>query len=109
MIKYKVKLSNLQLTKLKSGIKTGTAVTLNHSSKLVGNSNNETNFHISYYELKHKFREFVMFLYITLYYWLKKKNKKGLSSITGSGITPANNEIKDIMKVIRFLEKNEFH
>ena len=39
-----VKLSNSQLNKLKSGIKTGTEVTLNPSSNLIRNSNDETNF-----------------------------------------------------------------
>ena len=39
-----VKLSNSQLIKLKSGIKNRFEVTLNLSSKLVGNSNDETNF-----------------------------------------------------------------
>ena len=42
MTKYNtlnVKLSNSQLNKLKSGINNGTEVTLNHSSKLTGNSN----------------------------------------------------------------------
>ena len=39
-----VKLSNLQLNKLKSGIKKGTEVTLNLSSNLIENSNDETNF-----------------------------------------------------------------
>ena len=39
-----VKLSNSQLIKLKSGIKNRIEVTLNLSSKLVGNSNDETNF-----------------------------------------------------------------
>ena len=44
----KVKLSNSQLNKLKSAIKNGTKITLNVSSNLIGNSNNETNFpHIS--------------------------------------------------------------
>ena len=33
-----VKLSNLQLNKLKSGIKNGTEVTLKHSSNIVGDS-----------------------------------------------------------------------
>ena len=33
-----------------------------------------------------------------------KKIKNGISSITGSGITLTNNEIKDIIKVIKFLE-----
>ena len=39
-----VKLSNLQLNKLKSAIKNGTKVTLNLSSNLIGSSNDETNF-----------------------------------------------------------------
>ena len=39
-----VKLSNLLLNKLKSKIKNGTEVTLNHSSNVIGDSNNETNF-----------------------------------------------------------------
>ena len=39
-----VKLSNLQLNKLKSVIKNGTEVTLNLSSNLIKNSNDETNF-----------------------------------------------------------------
>ena len=38
------KLSNLQLSKLKSGIKNGTEVTLNLSSNAVDESNDETNF-----------------------------------------------------------------
>ena len=39
-----IKLSNSRLNKLKSGIKSGTAVTLNVSSNVVGNSYDETNF-----------------------------------------------------------------
>ena len=39
-----VNLSNSQFKKLKSAIKNGTEVTLNLSSNLIGNSNNETNF-----------------------------------------------------------------
>ena len=39
-----VKLSNSQLNKLKSEIKNGTEVTLNLSSNVIGNSNDETNF-----------------------------------------------------------------
>ena len=39
-----VKLSGSQLNKLKSGIKNGTGVTLNFSSNVIGNSNDETNF-----------------------------------------------------------------
>ena len=37
-------MSNSQLNKLKSGIKNGTEVTLNLSSSLIGNPNDETNF-----------------------------------------------------------------
>ena len=39
-----VKLNNSQLDKLKLGLKNFTEVTLNLSSKLIGNSNDETNF-----------------------------------------------------------------
>ena len=47
MIQYNmlnVELSNSQLNKLKSGIKNGTEVTLNLSSNVIGNSNDETDF-----------------------------------------------------------------
>ena len=47
MTKYNtlnVKLSNLQLNKLKSGIKNGTEVTSKSSSNVVGDSNDEDNF-----------------------------------------------------------------
>ena len=47
MIQYNtlnVKLSNLQLHKLKSGIKNCTEVTLRLSSNVVGDSNNDNNF-----------------------------------------------------------------
>ena len=39
-----VKLSNLQLNKLKSAIKNKTGVVLRLSSKMIGNSDDETNF-----------------------------------------------------------------
>ena len=39
-----VKLSNSQLNTIKSGIKYGTEATMNLSSNLIGNSNDETNF-----------------------------------------------------------------
>ena len=39
-----VRLSNLQLNKLKSGIKNGTEVTLKLSSNVVGNSHDKINF-----------------------------------------------------------------
>ena len=45
-----VKLLNSQLNKLKAAIKNGTEVTLNLSSNLTGNSNDESNFlHKLYY------------------------------------------------------------
>ena len=47
MAKYNtssLKLSNSQLHNLKCGIKNGTELTLNLSSNLSGNSNDETNF-----------------------------------------------------------------
>ena len=47
MIRYNilnVKLSTLQLTKLKSGIKNSTQVTLKLSSNVVRDSNDENNF-----------------------------------------------------------------
>ena len=39
-----IRLSNLQLNKLKSGIKSGYEANLNVSSNLIGNSKDETNF-----------------------------------------------------------------
>ena len=39
-----IKLSSSQLNKFKSGIKNGTEVSLNLSSNLIGNSNDETTF-----------------------------------------------------------------
>ena len=39
-----VKLSNSQFNKLKSAIKNGIEITLDLSSNLIGNSNDETNF-----------------------------------------------------------------
>ena len=43
-ITLNVKLSNSQLNKLKSGIKSGTEIILNILLKLIGNYNDETNF-----------------------------------------------------------------
>ena len=57
-----VKLSNSQLNKLKSAIKNGTEVTLRLSTKVVGDSNDENNFDISYYYLTHKFQGYVKLL-----------------------------------------------
>ena len=53
-----VELSNYQLNKLKSGIKTDSEVTLNLSSNLIVDSNDEINFHINYYQPIHKFQGF---------------------------------------------------
>ena len=47
MTQYKtlnVKLSNSRLNKLKSGVKYGTEKSLNFSSNMIGDSNNETSF-----------------------------------------------------------------
>ena len=44
-----VKLSNLQLNKLKSGTKKSNEVTLNLSLNVTGDSKDETNFHTNYY------------------------------------------------------------
>ena len=47
MTKYNtsnITLSNSQINKLKSGIRTGTEVTLNLSSNVISDSNDETNF-----------------------------------------------------------------
>ena len=52
-------MSNSQLNKINAGIKNSTEVTLNLSSNVTGNSNDETNFRISYYWLINKFWCFV--------------------------------------------------
>ena len=39
-----IKLSNLKFNKLKSGIKYGTELTLNHSSNVISKFNDESNF-----------------------------------------------------------------
>ena len=62
-----VKLSNLQLNKLKSGMKKkkkSTEVTLNLSSNLVGDSNLRIIFRITCYQVIHKFQRFVKLLQI---------------------------------------------
>ena len=46
---FNVKLSNSQLNKLKSWTNKGTDVTLNFSSSLIGDANDETNFHMKHY------------------------------------------------------------
>ena len=53
-----VKLSNSQLHKLKSAIKDGTKVTLNLSSNVVGDSNDEINFPYKLLLTKHKSLKF---------------------------------------------------
>ena len=55
-------MSNSQLNKLKSGIKYGTQVTLNLSSNVVGDPNNETNFPHKLLLLIQKFQRYVNFL-----------------------------------------------
>ena len=54
-----VKLSNLQLNKLKLGKENGTKVTLNLSSNVVVNSNDHTNFPRKLLWLMHKFQNLV--------------------------------------------------
>ena len=54
-----VKLYNSQLNKLKSRIKNNTKVMLKILSNVVGDSNDENIFLISYYLLIHKFQDFV--------------------------------------------------
>ena len=49
-----VKLSNLQLNKLKSAVKNQTGVTLNHSSNVISDSNDENSFPCKLW-LIHKF------------------------------------------------------
>ena len=173
MTQYKtlnVKLSNSQLNKLKSGIKNRTEVTLNLSSNLTGNSNDETDFphkllltNTQVAQIRKVFAndslanikfsktqlskivqlggfipspsiifgppipEITSLVDPIIFSIVKKlkntgtkkinkdilvdaelniigkKIKKGISSITGSGITLTKNEIKDI-KVIKSLE-----
>ena len=43
-----VKLSNSQFNQLKSGVKNGTEVTLNFTSNVIGDSNNEASFIIKW-------------------------------------------------------------
>ena len=58
------KLSNLQLDKLKSGIRNGTEVTFNLSSNLIGNSKDGTSFFINYCKVIQKLEGFVNLLQI---------------------------------------------
>ena len=57
-----VKLSNSQLNKLKFVIKNGSEVTLNLSSGIIGDSNDENNFPRKLFGLIHKFQSFVKLL-----------------------------------------------
>ena len=57
-----VKLSNSQLNKFKWRIENGTEVTLNLSSNLVGNSDNETNFPHQLVLANIQFQKFVTLL-----------------------------------------------
>ena len=59
-----VKLFNLELSKLKSGIKNGTEVTLILLWNMIVNFNNETNVLHKYYLLIHKLQGFVKLLRI---------------------------------------------
>ena len=57
-----LKLSNSQLNKLKSTIKNEKEVVLRLSSNMIGNSNDEANFHMNYYQLIDKLQTFVNLL-----------------------------------------------
>ena len=59
-----VKLSNSQLNKLKYAITNGIKVTLNLSSNVVGDSNDENNFPRKLLLINTKFRSFVKLLQI---------------------------------------------
>ena len=59
-----VKLSNSQLNKLKYAITNGIKVTINLSSNVVGDSNDENNFPRKLLLTNTKFRSFVKFLQI---------------------------------------------
>ena len=61
-----VKLSNSQLNKLKFVIKNGSEVTLNLSSGIIGDSNDENNFPRKLFWLIHKFQSFVKLLQMIL-------------------------------------------
>ena len=57
-----VKLPNSQLNQWKFGRKDGTELTLKLSSNVVGDSNDETNFHINCYSVIHNCWGFVKLL-----------------------------------------------
>ena len=57
-----MKFSNSKLNKWKSAIKSGTELTLNLSSNLIGNSNDETNFQLKLLLTNTKYQKFVNLL-----------------------------------------------
>ena len=57
-----MKFSNSKLNKWKSTIKNGTELTLNLSSNLIGNSNDETNFQLKLLLTNTKYQKFVNLL-----------------------------------------------
>ena len=124
-----VKLFNSQLYEWKSAIKNGTEVTLNLSSSLIGNFNDGTNLpHKLWLTNTQIWKICKAFAYgssatvnfsktllskmiqvgVFALYELTAPFIRGLSSlissITDSGITLTNNEIKDIMKISKSLE-----
>ena len=131
-----VKLSNSQLHKLKSRIKNGIEVTLNLSSNLIGDSNDEINFPHKFLSTNTqvskicgafangssaniKFSKTQLSKIVQLRgvicgrrklgetFLDKQINRFNKEYITGSKITLTNNEIKDIMKVMKSLENKE--
>ena len=57
-----MKFSNSKLNKWKSTIKNGTELTLNLSSNLIGNSNDETNFQLKLLLTNTKYQKFINLL-----------------------------------------------
>ena len=127
-----VKLFHSQLYEWKSAIKNGTEVTLNLSSNLIGNFNDGTNFlhklWLTNIQIRKICKAFANGSSATVNFsktLLSKMIQVGvfalceltapfirglsllISSITDSGITLANNEIKDIMKISKSLENRE--
>ena len=124
-----VKLFNSQLYEWKSAIKNGTEVTLNLSSSLIGNFNDGTNLphklwltntqiwkickafangssatvNFSKTLLSKMIQVGVFALYELTAPFIRELSSL-ISSITDSGITLTNNEIKDIMKISKSLE-----
>ena len=129
-------MSNSQPNKLKSAIKSGTEVALNLSSNLIGNFNDETNFahkllltdtqvlkickaFTNGSSANIKFSKTQLSKIVQLRgvicgrrklgetFLDKQINRFNKEYITGSKITLTNNEIKDIMKVMKSLENKE--